>query len=475
MATPAPAPLPRLRTAVRESVGGLPRTFWWLWTSTLVNRLGSFVVTFLTLYLTTTRGFSPAVAGLVVSAFGLGGVFGAIGGGVLADRLGRRPTLLAAQSLAALTTVLLGYTTQPELIALVAALLGLTSNAARPAISAIMADLVPGADRVRAFSLNYWAVNIGFAVSASVAGALSAHGYLLLFYGDAITTLLCAVVVFLRIPETRPERAVPQETAAEPGVGLGTVFRDGPFISLVGLTFLLSMVIGLGQIALPVVMGRQGYSASQFGLVVAVNGALIVLVQIPATRMIKGRSRTGVLVAASLLFGLGMALCGLAGSMAFYALTVGVWTLGEIIWTPVNQALVAELSPVHGRGRYQGVFSLAWQVSAFLAPLAAGAMLAGWGAGSVWTTCALLGLLAAGGYVALTRGRSGRHLAAARAAQAAPAAQLAQTAQAVQAVQADRAAPPGASVTGASVTGTSATGATESRADNSDATAPACS
>ncbi|SEM40179.1 MDR family MFS transporter [Streptacidiphilus jiangxiensis] len=428
MATPVPTRLPRLRTAVRESVGGLPRTFWWLWTSTLVNRLGSFVVTFLTLYLTATRGFSPAVAGLVVSAYGLGGVFGAIGGGVLADRLGRRPTLLAAQSLAALATVVLGYTTQPVLIGLVAGLLGLTGNAARPAISAIMADLVPGPDRVRAFSLNYWAINIGFAVSASVAGALAAHGFLILFYGDAITTLLCAVVVFLRIPETRPSApSAPTASSASsagaapaggevPRIGLVTVFRDGPFISLVGLTFLLAMVIGLGQVALPVVMGRQGYSASQFGLVVAVNGVLIVFAQIPATRMIKRRGRTGVLVTASLLFGLGMALCGWADSMSFYAVTVVVWTLGEIIWTPVNQALVAELSPVHGRGRYQGVFSLAWQTSSFLAPLASGVMLAAWGAGSVWFTCAVLGLVAAVGYVGLMRGRSGRHLAAAQAA-----------------------------------------------------------
>ncbi|WP_063770238.1 MDR family MFS transporter [Streptacidiphilus melanogenes] len=427
MTTAVPTRLPRLGAALRESVGGLPRTFWWLWTSTLVNRLGSFVVTFLTLYLTTDRGYSPAVAGLVVSAFGLGGVFGAIGGGVLADRLGRRPTLLAAQSLAALTTVLLGYTTAPALIALVAGLLGLTSNAARPAISAIMADLVPGPDRVRAFSLNYWAINIGFAVSASVAGVLSSHGYLLLFYGDAITTLLCALVVFLRIPETRPERpadATQDSSTPEEQVGLGTVFRDGPFVSLVGLTFLIAMTIGLGQVAVPVVMGRQGFSATDYGLVVAINGVLIVLAQIPATRMIRGRGRTGIQVAASLLFGFGMALCAFApgassGGMAVYALSVAVWTVGEIIWTPVNQALVAELSPVHGRGRYQGAYSLAWQASSFLAPLAAGGMLTLWGAGSVWLTCAIVGVVAAGGYVRLMRGRSGRRLEAARLAAAA--------------------------------------------------------
>ncbi|WP_051945252.1 MDR family MFS transporter [Streptacidiphilus rugosus] len=408
MRTPAPA---RLRIVLRETVGGLPTTFWWLWTSTLVNRLGSFVVTFLTLYLTATRGFSPAVAGLVVSAFGLGGVFGAVAGGIAADRIGRRPTLVAAQTLAAVSTVLLGYTRSPALIALVAALLGLTRNAARPAISAIMADLVPGADRVRAFSLNYWAINIGFAVSASVAGALAAHGFLILFYGDAITTLLCALVVFLRIPETRPERATEDRPTGQepgPGIGMGTVFRDGPYMGLVGLTFLLAMVVGLGQVALPVVMGRQGYSASDFGLVVAINGVLIVFGQIPLTRLMRNRSRTGVLIAAALLHGFGMALCAFAGGMGFYALTVAVWTLGEILWTPANQALVAELSPVHGRGRYQGVFSLAWQTSSFLAPLGAGVMLAWWGADSVWGVRAALGLVSAAGYVVLMRGRAGQ-------------------------------------------------------------------
>ncbi|MBF9066427.1 MDR family MFS transporter [Streptacidiphilus fuscans] len=406
MAVPA-----RVRVALNETVGGLPTTFWWLWTSTLVNRLGSFVVTFLTLYLTTTRGLSPAVAGLVVSSYGLGGVFGAILGGVLADRIGRRPTLVTAQTLTAVTTVALGYTHAPVLIAVVAALLGLTSNAARPAISAIMADLVPSVDRVRAFSLNYWAVNIGFAISASVAGLIAAHGFLLLFYGDAITTLLCALVVFLRIPETRPEQTTTASgtgvsESAEGSVGMGTVFRDRAFMGLVGLTFLLAMVIGQDGVAVPVVMGRQGFSATEYGLVIAVNGLLIVLGQIPVTRLVQKGSRKAALISAALLLGFGTALCAFAGSLWFYALTVVVWTCGEMIWTPANQAMVAELSPTHGRGRYQGVFSLAWQGSSFLAPLSAGFMLSAWGANSVWAVCAVLGVLCAGGYVLLMRGRA---------------------------------------------------------------------
>lgn len=121
------------RRVVRETVSGLPREFWWLWTSTLINRLGGFVVTFLALYLTVDRGFSASYAGLVAALYGLGGSAGAVAGGVLSDRVGRRATLLIAQTGTAVTTAVLGFVTAPVAIAVVAAALGVVSNASRPA------------------------------------------------------------------------------------------------------------------------------------------------------------------------------------------------------------------------------------------------------------------------------------------------------------------------------------------------------
>src|SRR3954469_2577382 len=98
-----------MRRAVRETVSGPPREFWWLWTSTLINRLGAFVATFMALYLTLDRGYSASYAGLVASLHGLGGVISSLGAGVLTDRLGRRPPLLVAQSSTAVSVALLGF------------------------------------------------------------------------------------------------------------------------------------------------------------------------------------------------------------------------------------------------------------------------------------------------------------------------------------------------------------------------------
>ncbi|MEU9075936.1 MFS transporter [Kitasatospora sp. NPDC048538] len=393
---------PRIRRVVQETVGGLPRQFWWLWVSTLVNRLGAFVVTFLALYLTSERGYSPFYAGLVASLFGLGAASSAIVAGVLTDRIGRRPTLVAAQLGAALFTAVLGFADGRVAIAVVAFLVGFCNNATRPATSAIIADIVPVEDRVRAYSLNFWAINLGFGLSSAVAGVIATHGYLALFLLDALSTVLCAVVIFVRIPETKPD--APAAKSAEPAVGIVTVFRDRRFMAVVGLTLVLALVLQQGSTTLAVEMGRWGITSTQYGLVIGLNGLLIVLLQIPLTRWVEGRSRTAMLAAAALFIGWGFGLTALAGSSAwFYALTVAVWTIGEILYTPTLMGLIAELSPTHARGRYQGVYSLSWSLASFLGPAAGGLLLERAGGGVLWTACGMCGTAAAVGYVLLAR------------------------------------------------------------------------
>ncbi|WP_107072980.1 MDR family MFS transporter [Streptomyces rubellomurinus] len=401
---------PRIRRLVKETVGGLPREFWWLWVSTLVNKLGAFVVTFLALYLTTDRGYSASYAGLVASLFGLGSAIAALGAGVLADRIGRRPTLVAAQLGTAVSTAVLGFMDGQVAIAVVAFLVGLCNNATRPPTSAIIADLVPAEDRVRAYSLNYWAINIGFGLSAAVAGLIAVHGYLTLFVLDALTTLVCAVVIFIRVPETRPQEAEPgaDRNAAEPRIGLLTVFRDAPFMAVVGLNLLLALVFQQGSTTLAVDMGASGITSTEYGLVIGLNGLLIVVLQIPLTRWMEGRSRTGLLIASCLFAGWGFGLAALAGSSAWlFALSVVVWTVGEILNAPTTMGLVAELAPTHGRGRYQGVYSLSWSLASFLGPAAGGLLLDRSGPGTLWLVCGLCGTAAALGHVALGRRTGG--------------------------------------------------------------------
>ncbi|MET7385618.1 MDR family MFS transporter [Streptomyces sp. NPDC005529] len=393
-------PVAVVRRAVRETVSGLPREFWWLWTSTLINRLGAFVATFMALYLTLDRGYSASYAGLVASLHGLGGVVSSLVAGVMTDRFGRRPTLLVAQVSTAGSVALLGFMQDPVAIAAVAFLVGMASNASRPAVQAMMADIVRPEDRVRAFSLNYWAINLGFAVSSMGAGFIAEFSYLAGFLIEAGMTLICAFVVFAKLPESKPVQ-VAKETA--PAVGLGTVLRDGRFMSVVGLSFLVALVFQQGSVGLPVAMGEAGFTPADYGTAMAVNGVMIVVLQIPVTRFIEHRDPRRLLVVSSILAGYGFGLTVFAGSVGAFTLTVCVWTLAEIVNAPTQTGLVVRLSPVHGRGRYQGMYTLSWALASLVAPVMSGLVIDHFGAAYLWGLCAVVGTVAGLGYALLMR------------------------------------------------------------------------
>ena len=173
----------------------------------------------------------------MIGLWGAGGAVGTMVGGVLADRWGRRPTLLTAHLGGAVAMVGLGFAREYWMIAGAALLLGSFAEAARPAFSAMMVDVVPDRDRLRAFSLNYWAINLGFASAAILAGFAAEADYLLLFLVDAATTTVTAAIVFFKVRETRPAGAA--VTASAPrGPGLSVVLRDRVFIAFVVVNLL---------------------------------------------------------------------------------------------------------------------------------------------------------------------------------------------------------------------------------------------
>ncbi|MFJ8658503.1 MDR family MFS transporter [Streptomyces sp. NPDC093795] len=394
-----------LRRSARATVSGFPQGFWWLWLSTLVNRTGAFVLTFLALYLTQELGHSPWFAGLVVALHGLGGIAGSPLGGTLTDRWGRRPTMVTMHLAAAACAAALAVVTSAWAIATVVLLMGVAMQAVRPSINATIADMVPAHDVRRAYALNYWALNLGFAIASIGGGAAILLGYRTLFVVDAVATVLCAVIVFLRLPETRPKARV--DTAGEPvveaKVSMLTVLRDAPFRTLVLLNLLVCLVFTAPWIGLPLTMAGQGLAPSSYGLVIAVNGIVIVGFQLLVNRLTDKRSPILLLTLSSLLFAFGTGATALAGSSVAFAATVVVWTVGEMIHVPTNAAATARLAPEHARGRYQGVMGMSWAVAGFVAPIAAGAIVGGPGPGVLWAATAAIGVLAAAGYLTKLR------------------------------------------------------------------------
>src|SRR3990172_7371377 len=181
--------------------------YWFLWLGTLINRFGSFVIPFLSLYLTSQRQISVSLAGLIVSLFGVGAFAAQLVDGELADRLGRRPVMLMSLFVTPVFMALLGFVNSLPMIAVSTLILGFFSELYRPATGAIVADIVPSSARTRAYGYLYWAVNLGFAFAPILAGFMANINYLWLFIGDALTTFMYGLLIFFRVPETRPEKA----------------------------------------------------------------------------------------------------------------------------------------------------------------------------------------------------------------------------------------------------------------------------
>lgn len=409
-------------------VGGLPRVFWWVWVSTLVVRTGAFVAPFLSYYLTRSLGHSAAFAGFVAALNAVGAAVSAVVGGVLADRVGRRATLLGALVASGVTLVALGSVHAVGLIAVLAFLAGLANNATRPATGAIIADIVPSADRGRAYALNYWAINLGFAVAMLSAGLVASHGYSLLFYGDAMANVGCAVVVFFTVPETRPVVGAAR-SATSSGAGaeapgragsLADVLRDRIFLGFLGAVLVGAIIYSQAQTVQPIMMGQDGLGPGAYGAVAALNGILIGVLQLPMTTWMRRYTHGTVLAASSFLMGAGFAvpllISAVGHPMGVYAASVVVWTIAEIGSTPPQMALGADLAPAHLRGRYQGMSTLAWSVAGIVGPLVGGWTLSAVGASAVLWASLVLGAAGVPVWLLLDR-RSTTRVTALRAAE----------------------------------------------------------
>lgn len=388
---------------------GLPPTYWLLWLGTLVNRLGGFVVPFLTLYLTVQRRIPVSQAALMVSLFGAGSFAASLVGGELADRLGRRPVLLMSFLIAPLNMVLLGLARSLPLIAILTLLQGFFTDLYRPAVSAAVADLVPPEGRPRAFGYLYWAINLGFAFAPALAGLMARWDYFLLFLGDAVTTFIFGLIVLWGVRETKPEDT---QSASRPTVRdrLAQVGREPILLVFSFLALGFGVIYTQGIVTLPVDMQSSGLGPGQYGLAISFNGALIVLLGIPASNAAVRWPRFGSLAVAALLAGTGFGLTALAHTLWAYALTVAIWTLGEIVGATIAPSIVADLSPVDLRGTFQGIYGAAWGLSFFIGPVIGGWVFERFGSTALWAGTFALGCVLTLGYLALAR-PAGRRMA----------------------------------------------------------------
>lgn len=381
-----------------SSFRGLPPTVWTLFAGTVINRLGFMVTPFLVFFLAARDVTGPETT-YVLGALGAGNLLGPAVGGVLADRVGRRPTMLLGLVGSAAAQGALFVAPGVWTMAVAALLISAMGALVGPAAYALMADAVDADRRQRAYALFGWGVNIGTAVAGVLGGFLAARGYWLLFAVDAGTMLIYAAVVATRVKDPHRKKTV---DVAGDGIGYGVVVRDRLALALLPLFGIQLFVYSLTEVALPLAVQDSGLSPAVYGAMAAVNAILVVALQPFVTARLARFPQLRVQCAGSVLIAVGVALTGLADGIVGFTVSVVVWSLGEVVVAGIAATVVANLAPPHARGRYQGAFSWTWGVARFTALTLGVTLYTGLGASTLWWTALAGGLAAAAATLALT-------------------------------------------------------------------------
>lgn len=383
-----------------RAFAGLPREVWLLCLTLFVNRAGTMVLPFLSLYLTREMELSAVAAGRIIACFGIGSMAGAFLGGWLSDRMS--PLVVQQLSLAGsgVGFLLLTRLDSPLPIAIGVLLVALVADALRPALMVSISHYSPPEALKRSYALVRLAANLGMAIGPAVAGFLAQASYTWLFVADALTCWAAALILVAVFGpgRRRPVTAGDHEPAS--GVALQ---RDLPFMVFLLLVMLLAMVFFQVWTTLPLHL-RAFYGTGErgIGLLLSVNAALIVLFEMLVIRAAEQCDSLRTVGAGAFLVCAGLALVPLGPPLAVAVAAMVVLTFGEMLALPISNTVVAERAGRARTGRAMGLYTLAFSAAFVVGPVAGTAVFERFGPAALWYGIGGIGVVLWLGFSALS-------------------------------------------------------------------------
>lgn len=382
----------------KEAYSGLPKEAWLLSVVEFINRSGSMVLFFMTLYMTRNFNFSTTQAGQVISGYGLGALFGSYLGGKLTDVIGAYNVQKVSLILTGAGFILLGQMRSYWLIWGMMFFVGLAGEALHPANSTAISQVCPPGLRTKGFALNRLAANVGVTIGPAVGGYLALVDYRWLFWVDGMTCFLAAAAFMLFFKTARPAQE-PQDTSAPTP---RSVWKDFYFLKVLAFSFFMAIVFVQLFNTFPLFFRSvYGFKENRIGLLITINTIMIALVEMILMDALKGKSLKKIISLGVLFLGTGFALMPLGRGFLYAGFTVVVWTMGEILSMPSLTALIANHSDDAVRGKYMGMLSFAFALAVTVGPSIGAAIYDSLGPNVLWYGCGGMGILLYLGFTSL--------------------------------------------------------------------------
>lgn len=387
----------------KNAYTGLSKNSWYLSLVMFINRSGTMVIPFMTIYATQRLGFSVAEAGYIMALFGIGSIIGAYIGGRITDAVGFYPLQLAALFTGGMMFIVLGFLKTFSALAIGTFVLSVCNDSFRPANSAAVAFYSVPENVTRSYSLNRLAINLGWAFGGALGGFLASHNYHLLFWVDGLTNISAAFLLRFLLPKVD---SLPPKTQTANSVAATSAYRDKPYLLFIFLTMLVgSCFFQMFTMQSLFYKIRWHFSEEFIGFLMAINGIIIGIVEMILIYRLDGTKPPLHFIRYGVLFiGIGYSLVNVLPPVAIVGiLSVTIVTFGEMFTMPFMNTFWISRSTPANRGQYAALYTIAWSTAQIIAPTAGSQVAQHFGFTTLWWVILVVCILLAFAYGSLKK------------------------------------------------------------------------
>ena len=387
----------------KQAYSGLSKNSWYLSIVMLVNRSGTMVVPFMSIYCIRELHFSIVQAGIIMTLFGLGSICGAFAGGKLTDKIGFYDLQTGALLSGGVLFIALGYQHTFPTLAIGTFVLSFCNESFRPANSAAIAHYSSNENRTRSYSLNRLAVNLGWAVGGALGGFIASINYHLLFWVDGCTNIVAALLLLRLMPRSNIKKSMEKHDKAVTAI---SAYKDKVYLIFIFLSTLFAMCFFQFFVMQPVFYKLDWhFNERTIGFLMAFNGILIVVIEMVMVHYLEGKRNGLVYISGGILMGsICFALLNLVPHTVFVAtLLVVVITFSEMLSMPFMNAFWISRTQPHNRGEYAALYTMSWSAAQAFAPFLGSEIIFYGGFRLLWWVLTAVSFIASAGYMLMYR------------------------------------------------------------------------
>ncbi|MCB0398452.1 MAG: MFS transporter [Winogradskyella sp.] len=353
-----------------ESFIGLSKEIWHLSLVSLVNRAGTMVIPFLSLYLKNDLAFTINEISWILVFFGIGSVIGSWLGGKLTDIIGFYKVMVLSLFITGINFIALQYVS--SFIGLCIGILITMSIADtfRPAVFVAIKAYSKPENQTRSVGLIRLAINAGMGIGPTLAGLIIVtKGYSLLFWIDGLTCIIAILLFYSLVKETSVKPSETRKTLVN--FDKNAVYKDVTFWIHSVVCFLFGMAFFQLFTTIPLYYNQIfGLNEFKVGIILFINIAIIVVFEMPLLNFLEKQliPITKHITSSLILLTLSFLVLYQNFWIGILIVSMVLMTLSEMLGFPYTNKFALKRAKEGIEGSYMAMYAISFSLAHIFSP-----------------------------------------------------------------------------------------------------------